>query len=84
MFAHSFRLNDGLNHLVVNARTRTRRNGRHHTLCAQRVTDTAQRVTPQAATTCDTCLNSFTGLTDVLDTSFGFAQRDDGTGRFTT
>ena len=84
MLAHTFRLADGLNHLVVNARNRTRRNGRHHTLCAQRVNADAQRTTSRAATTCDPCLTSFTGLVDVLDTDFGFATHDDGTGRFAT
>ncbi len=82
MYAHSFRLEDGLNHVVLSRKTSVKRNGRSHTLCARRIEADSQRVTPQAVTTCDRCLSSFTGFVDVLDIDFEYATYDDRTGRW--
>ncbi len=69
-FAHVFR-RDRLNHVVVTAKARVRRNGRHHTLCAIRVDETFQRrvSTGTIATpvTCPRCLRSMTGIMDLME-----------------
>jgi hypothetical protein len=71
-----FRIN-GQVHAVSSTRNRVRRNGKAHTVCAIRVTDTAQGLAPNepdraAPFTCDSCLNFVVALNDVLDTDFGF------------
>lgn len=78
---HSFRV-DRINHLVVTTAGHVRRNGRHLAICALRIDDTAQRVTPQAVTSCDACIDGLTGFVNVLDTDFDYPTWDDGTGRF--
>ncbi len=89
MNAHIFR-RDGANHTVVTVRNKVRRNSKHHTLCGKRVDDSFQRRAPfgladprQDVVTCEVCAAGLTALVDVLETDYGFASRDDGTGRFT-
>jgi len=69
-FAHVFR-RDQINHVVVTAKANVRRNGRHHTLCAQRVDDTFQRRvstgTISSPVDCDRCLKSMTGIMDLME-----------------
>ncbi len=68
--AHVFR-RDTVNHVVVTAKARVRRNGRHRVLCGPRVDDTFQRrvstgdiMTP---VTCTKCLKSMTGIVDLME-----------------
>lgn len=90
MNAHVFRDSDGQNHVVLSAANRVSRraNPSHRALCARRITpDMTRRLTTdagriQAPVTCDSCLRSFTGFVDVVDTDFGFPRVPDGTGRF--
>ncbi len=82
MRVHNFRI-DRVNHHVLTMAGRVRRNGTHHTLCAIRVRDNAQRVSSQAVGTCDRCVSALAGFTDVMDTDYDYPTRDDGTGRFT-
>lgn len=81
MQVHNFRI-EGVNHIVLTRKRNVKRNGRHHTICAIRVSDSAQRVTPQAATTCDVCTDGLTGFVDVIEMDFGYPTWDDRTGRF--
>ena len=81
MKAHIFRF-DQVNHLVLTKKGHVRRNGKHHTLCALRVDQSFQRVSPQSLASCDVCIAGLVGFTDVVDYDFGFATWDDRTGRF--
>jgi len=69
-YAHVFR-RDRLNHVVVTDAPRVRRNGRSHTLCAQRVDDTFQRRISTgsiaAPVDCPRCLPSMTAIMDLIE-----------------
>ena len=85
MFAHVIRLDDdtNLNHMVLSPRSKLKRRGNStHTICAKRIGDDFMRLGSRAITTCDTCVNSFTGYVDVMDKDFGYPTWDDRSGRF--
>jgi hypothetical protein len=88
MFTHHIRI-DRVTHVVISAVKSQHRKG--YTTCAIPITkDNATVLAPfkigddrRHDITCDTCMSIHTALEDVLDTDFGFATYDDGTGRFT-
>jgi hypothetical protein len=69
-YAHVFR-HDRVNHVVVTAKVKVRRNGRHRVLCGPRVDETFQRRvstgTVASPVTCDKCLKSMTGIVDLME-----------------
>ena len=81
MNAFSFRFN-GANHVTVVNHGRVRRGRGARVICGARIPADANRTTSAAPISCDTCDRSFTAFVDVMDTDFGFANYDDGTGRF--
>lgn len=81
MQVHNFRV-DKTNHVVLTKKKHVKRNGKHHTLCAIRIDDTAQRVSPQAVTTCDVCIDGLAAFVDVVERDFGFSTWDEYEAQF--
>lgn len=68
-YAHIVRY-EGVNHAVLINRPSIKLNGRHHTICALRVTDQFQHRPgnyPHAYMTCDSCIRSLTGWADLSE-----------------